>query len=375
MHHLSSQLDNQGGGSIGKIGLGIVSDVKIEKKRYEWIDNARIVAAWLIVCVHMHIVFPDNPYINSQIATDLAKETTFFGRVPFFLILAGYFLGRRITWSKAFDRALWLFIPFAIWNFLFYAACSHVFPLDYVKVLHDIPGMLGIGAVFTIDNTVFGLPLSCPSIAATWFLRDIIVLSLLTPILVKAKKYLLLVAFIAGTLYQGNLYDDLSTHVMLTPTVVIFYLLGVALSDYRISDAYLILNKSFTPFLFFGFLAALGYILYAAYASLPPFPCTVVGCVFGALMIAQCGVLLENHCPKLSKRLAPCGPACFLVFVLHYPFLLVARIYVLPEWFYTSCWAWSLSLITCVVIIAIFLLMKRYLPWLMPYLGHMKVSK
>ena len=56
-------------------------EAPVEKKRYEWIDNARIIAAWLIVCVHMPIVFHDNPYINSQIASEIAKETTFF-RIP-----------------------------------------------------------------------------------------------------------------------------------------------------------------------------------------------------------------------------------------------------------------------------------------------------
>ena len=101
---------------------------------------------------------------------------------------------------------------------------------------------------------------------------------------------------------------------------------------------------------------------------------TLAGGVFGAMMIAYGGVLIERCLPRLSKRLAPCGPACFLVFVLHYPLFFLVAPYV-PTWITGSVLIWLLPVVTCAFIIAVFLLMKRYTPWLMPYLGHMKVPK
>lgn len=54
------------------------------KQRYEWIDNARIIAALLIICVHMGDFF-HVPLVHNPVAFDIAKSTTFIGRVSFFL--------------------------------------------------------------------------------------------------------------------------------------------------------------------------------------------------------------------------------------------------------------------------------------------------
>ena len=343
---------------------------KVEKKRYEWIDNARIIAAWLIVCFHMAFLFPG---LNNAIGHGLVAETTYCGRVPFFLILAGYFLARNITWSKAFDRALWLFVPFALWNFLLYAWWHHPFLFDWHQAFLDIPQMLGVGSIFNIEFSIFGLEPTPPTIPITWFLRDIIVLSLLTPIIAKARKYLLIVVVLAGLLYFNFEPDD-RPKVLLWPPTCIWYILGVSLSSFKIRDAYLIMNKSFTPYVLAGLFAATCYVFLAAKLHLPSIPVTIFGGIFGALMIAHFGVLIEKHFPKLSKRLSPCGPACFLVFVLHYPLLETLKCFI-PNSLCASPWIIIASVPICIVIIAFFLLLKRYTPWIMPYLCHMKVPK
>lgn len=327
----------------------------------------------MIVCIHMPFTFPSNPYASCDLAHKLIVDSVYQGMVPFFLILAGYFLGRKITWSKAFDRSLWLLIPFFIWNFLYYAWNHHPLHLDLLQTLYDVPKMMGVGAIFDRDWTICGLAPAQPSIGPTWFLRDIIVLSLISPVLAKFKKPLLVVVAIACVLFVDCHQTDAPV-VPLLPATCAYYCLGISLSDYKISDAYLILNKSFTPFVVTGFLAAVCYIVCSEYMELPPFPSTLLGGVFGALMIAQCGVLIEKHLPKLSKILAPCGPACFLVFVLHMPLLSTVSC-TLPQEYCSGVWVWSFTVVCCGVIIAIFLLMKRYVPWLMPYLGHMKAPK
>ncbi|MCQ2366216.1 MAG: acyltransferase [Akkermansia sp.] len=370
---VSKHLDNQKSTLPEGTGGGINPVRKEEKKRYEWIDNARIVAAWMIACAHMPFLFPFNSYASCSLAHKLTMDSVYHGRVPFFLILAGYFLGRKITWSKAFDRALWLLIPFFIWNFLYYAWTHHALHLDLLQTFYDVPKMLGVGAVFDKNWTICGLAPIQPSIGPTWFLRDIVVLSLITPILAKFKKALLVIVAIVCVLFAECDQTDAPV-VLLLPATCAYYCLGISLSNYTINDAYLILNKRFTPFVVTGFLAAVCYVICSEYMELPPFPCTLLGGAFGALMIAQCGVLIEKHMPKLSKRLAPCGPACFLVFVLHMP-LLRTLADILPREFCSGVWVWSFTVLCCGVIIAIFLLMKRYVPWLMPYLGHMKVPK
>lgn len=83
--------------------------MEIPKKRVVWIDVSRVLAALLIMYVHL----------ASPLLRTTGIHLFYNGRVPFFLVLAGYFLDRNITWNKAMDRALWLFIPYMLWNVLY----------------------------------------------------------------------------------------------------------------------------------------------------------------------------------------------------------------------------------------------------------------
>ena len=336
-------------------------------KRFEWIDNARIIAALLIIYAHMSQFFPNSPLATSQYAINIVTGSTLYGRVPYFLILAGYFLGRRITWGKALDRALWLFIPFFIWN-LGVFALSHTNGFSW----SELPGMLGIGCLGSHYIHICGLPESVPAIAVTWFLRDIVVLSLLTPLLVRYRWLVLSGIAIAISYNSFNFVPY--PKIMLAPHTCFYYVLGVCLCNFKIEDAYSLFSKKFAPVYAVGLLFAIGYSIYDAHRGGYGPPVTLAGGVFGAMMIAYGGVLIERYLPRLSKRLAPCGPACFLVFVLHYHLFFWVAPYV-PTWITGSVLIWLLPIVMCAFIIAVFLLMKRYAPWLMPYLGHMKVPK
>ena len=151
-------------------------------------------------------------------------------------------------------------------------------------------------------------------------------------------------------------------------------ILGTCLCGFRIDDAYCIFNKKFTPICIVVFLAAVARCVLHAEQGKGCEEVTLMGPLLGAMLIAHSGVLIEKHLPKFSKMLAPCGPACFLVFVLHYPILTTVAP-MLPSWITNTWLVWLVPIPTCAFIIAIFLLMKRYTPWLMPYLGHMKVPK
>lgn len=344
-----------------------------EKKRYEWIDNARLVAALLIIYVHMQWFFPHEPIVTNALARSLVVNTTYYGMVPFFFILAGYLLARQITWHKALDRALWLLIPYVTWNCLYYV-WTHLFTHTLGHFFTDLPWIIGIGPFFSRNTVLFAEYSGSPYIPVTWFLRDIILLSLLTPIFARYRsiiKYILIIVFCALPAKYAPPSDQFA---MLSPGYCAYYLLGVCLVDYRISDAYRILNKKFTILLVLGVLISVALSFYTSSHGLPSFVAPMIGCVFGALMIAQCGILIEMYLPRFSKWLAPCGPACFLVFVLHAPiFQMIA--WLLPQWITGTALVWLLPIPVCALIIAIFLLMKRFTPWLLPYLGHMKMPK
>lgn len=355
------------------------ADISVEpiKKRYEWIDNARIIAAYLIMFYHIpHFTDFGSLHCGTYVRS-LVGDVTFYGRVPFFLILAGYFLARNITWKKAFDRFIWLLVPFVIWNALYsYGVLGRQF---------SVPGifthLLGINQLFIGGQlSLFGSEWpNMPDIGPSWFLRDIMFLSLLTPIIVKFQKWLpLILILLASTMFFNR---PPATSVTLAPPTVFFYLLGVSLVKYRISDAYRIFNPKFTPYVVFGAIFSFSLVTVSHFSAnstinslaFSHYFATLLGMTFGAMMIAHCGVLIENHLPRVSKMMAPCGPACFLVFMLHLPIFAFLKKYVPGMW--ESLWAILIPLPVFIFIVLIFLLMKRYLPFLMPYLGHMKVTK
>ena len=338
------------------------------KKRYEWIDNARIVAAFLIMYVHVPLHLPSENYFDNGTVYTLLFDTTFRGRVPFFLILAGYFLARNITWSKAWDRFIWLLIPFAIWN-LIVGAVGHLCgtPFESARIL-------GIGAVFDASWTVADCGPCSPLDGPSWFLRDIMLLSLMTPLFIKIKRILPAVLLIYAVCWQNSDPDmHIGMDVTLAPETCFFYLLGVCLVHFRIDDAYRIFNKGFTPVLLIvlAFTVTLGIWIHHGLDA--QFPISLLGMLLGAMMIAHCGVLIEKHLPGLSKRLVPLGPACFLVFMLHRPFFLFIERFI-PDCILHSLWILLLPFPTFILIAWFFLSMKKYTPWLMPYLGHMKVA-
>lgn len=344
------------------------------KKRYEWIDNARIIAALLIVYVHLPATFPNEDTAHSIIAANISTGSTIFGRVPFFLILAGYFLGRKITWHKAIDRAIWLFIPFCIWNIITYVLYNYnsLGSLSFIEYIGSLPYMLGMTSIFSPDIIVYGTSPTWPVNAPTWFLRDIIILSLLSPILVRFKGVILSSLLIISAFTDFNIAS--TSKVALAPYTCFFYCLGVCLCNFRIDDVYYIFNKRFTIIYVLVLATTTTIAVIMGSRGEKMLPATIIGPLLGAMLIAYSGVLVEKHLSKLSKKLVPCGPACFLVFVLHSPALSFLGP-ILPHCIKDTALVWLLPILVCAAIIALFLFMKKYTPWLMPYLGHMKVPK
>lgn len=348
-----------------------------KKKRYEWIDNARIVAAFLIMMHHLPYKEVAGSLPIVSFVKSLCLLCVYNGRVPFFLILAGYFLSRNVTWKKAWNRFIWLLIPFVIWNAVYAYGIEHY---DFT-IKGACVSLLGLNHIIHSGvYSLFGSQYSSyPVIGPSWFLRDIMVLSLLTPLIVRFAKWIPCILVVMTAMMLFNMPPG--SGALLSPTTVYFYLLGVALVRFRLDDAYRILNRGFCPYFALGILASCAAVT-AMYAfnihefrglTLEFFYSTSFGMVFGALVIAYCGILIEKLTPRVSKKLAPLGPACFLVFMLHFPiFQLLQRAW--PSLFEGPT-ALLVPIPVFVSICAFFLGMKRFTPFLLPYLGHMKMPK
>lgn len=340
------------------------------KKRYEWIDNSRVIASILIMYVHLPLALPETNVINNAVVNNLTSYCVYAGRVSVFLMLSGYLFGRNASWFKTLDRFLWLLIPYVLWNLIIWG--SYLAFGSHTEV--SIFQVMGIGAVFDSSIVISPAGPVKPCLdAPAWYMRDMLPLTLLTPFFVKYKRYIPYAILFIVLCFHGDW--RMKSEVMMAPSTVCFYMFGVYLTNFKIEQAYGIFTDKFTPVVVFGFLIAcatsLAYTVFHLGICMPVK--TPLGLLFGSMMIAHCGVLIERKLPKLSKKLVPLGPASFLIFMIHWPiFHLVAHIW--PGLTH-SLWVLLLPWPVYCLIAGTFLAMKKYTPWLMPYLGHMKIKK
>lgn len=340
------------------------------KKRYEWIDNARVLAAFLIMLVHIPRIFFPESYASMERETFVVRELFFNARVPFFLFLAGYFTARNITWKKAFDRFWWLLIPYILWNLITKLLMEASVPVSW----GDWMQMLGIKNIILPIWSIVENGAETPIDGPTWFLRDMVMLSLLTPVFAWFKRWIPLFVILYFSCLSLRLPVEIQQQTFLCPAHIVYFAMGVMLSGRNMKEAYHIFNHPQMNICMPG--AFLFMIVFLTYPYLVPFQYirgTFVMVILGIMMIAYGGVLIERHFPKLSHRLAPCGPASFLIFVMHWPlFHLIHRC--LPDSMSGSPVVWFMPIPAFFIIVYTFFAVKKWTPWLMPYLCHMKLQ-
>lgn len=110
-------------------------------------------------------------------------------------------------------------------------------------------------------------------------------------------------------------------------------------------------------------------VLIALYSAgvIPLWKETAIGMLLGVMMIMYAGIWMEKHLPGLSVKIALLAPACFLTFMLHWP------IYgFLPPAMKSSLFAFFTPLLVFAAIVLFYFALKRFAPFLLPYLAHVK---
>lgn len=348
--------------------------------REHWIDIARFLAACLIVCFHSPaFAFSSMFYIPVA-----------YGSVAFFLILAGYFMGRNNSWQKAFKRGLTLLIPFLFWNVIisfFYPEVMNMGTLEYLCSL------VGFRSFFSPDFTplplsgLLGEPFSPP----TWFLRDIILCSLISPLLLKFKYpvYTLILIYFGTDWLQ---YSVPANKITLAPLTISLFSLGLFLSSTKLTAVKHFYKNSFTPSVLLtagsGFLLSITHYLsvcqnnpewnmhriLASYGvwniSWPSVHLNTLCPVFGALLLMALGIWLEKKIP-IARKLSNYAPACFLIFVLHYPLIMCIPTHIWKQSFFTP-----FVLIPAIIslIVAFYLFLRKFFPACLPYVANDRIT-
>ncbi len=338
--------------------------VKTASQRMVWVDVARVIACMLIVANHMS-------FYSSQLYRWIWAEFL-AGRTPFFLLVAGYFVGagafgplegRRLLWQ----RSWFLLRPYLIWGVV------AVFAIGWSPYNENYALYTPLYAWFNGDAGVsfwqalaaFGRCLGIaghPADAPMWFLRDILIYTALAPLLNRLGSYLLWVGLLMLSLNYFAL--DLANHNYPIANSLGFFLVGMFFSRFPLPYLTLLVRKHAVAF----FAATLVLTVWLVYHRDQHNSMLIA---MGMLGLMSMAILMTEWFPRLAKCVAGMAPACFFIFGTHYILIVLLRE---SGWITLQGRAWDILWLCLVPVIfallaGIFYLMRRFTPRLVPILG------
>ena len=152
--------------------------------------------------------------------------------VPIFFILSGYLLFNNYSVKKIKKRTFTVFIPYILWSLL------SVFIFIFFKQLSVTSHFINTDIQFTLTSILKNIFIS-PINGSLWFLRDLYLLILLSPIIFKIRKIILPIFFILLIVW---LFDFKYTFLIESS---LFFLLGVLLANKNLRNINTVYNHKF----------------------------------------------------------------------------------------------------------------------------------
>lgn len=344
----------------------IASSARVEFSRYHTknrivaVDISRILAA--LGVMYGHLFFPPVtsilPFLPEQIFGALSSV---------FFVLAGYFSCRNISWKKALNNAWWCLVPFLIWN----TACILIawYQGDASLQESTIAHWYGLSAFLWGGIQYPGMVASMPCDSPLWFMRDLIFLFLLSPILYRYAKYLFPITIVIS-LYPPA--QSLFTHantITLSSYSIGFFLAGCYLRSLP-KDFQKKALSFYSPWIIIGFvLIKLIYILVCNLKDTPlasPF----VGSLVSIWILYQTARWIEEKVPYAKELALKLAPVTFLTFAAHWIFYF----YLIPNsWLQSALFVYTLPLSTFAVLTLFFFALKRWARPLLHPIAHYKL--
>ncbi len=308
--------------------MATTDTLHLTKNRLVAVDALRIMTALSVMSFHLtwgHVLdgecFHWGGWLTELLAT-LPVEV-FGSASAVFFVLAGYFACRDITWKKALDNAWWCLAPFVLWNLV----CIAAFRAQGVEMPEGSTWytLMGFNS-FLVEGTAL-LPnlagsdgVSTPVNGPLWFMRDLVFLFLLSPLLFRAARWLfpLLVA-LSLLPWTADAFTHDMIHVTMSPFSLAYFTAGCFLRGLSPEFQRKALRFYSPPLV----LAYVGVSLYLAFAWNIR-PKYLVHSMLGIWMFYQVARWLEEKAPYARELALRFAPVTFLTFATHwflYPLL------------------------------------------------------
>lgn len=243
--------------------------------------------------------------------------------VPCFFFISGYlfFLSKKTYLQKIITRIHTLLIPYILWNlllliiYLIVYACGHPLVIfntnisdfnitDYIRLFWD-------RGEFDRGNSA---PLLCP----LWYIRNLLVMSVLSPFLYYIIKYIREAFLLAVAVWWVNTNDN-----AFTPQTILFFGLGAYFSIFGINPLKKVVENKRLFLTFFSLLASIDIIVHVSIST--PFNLMIhrLALLFNipAMFLLAYIMIRKSH----NRYTSFLSQAAFIVFCVHYPIVLVLR--------------------------------------------------
>ena len=283
--------------------------------------------------------------------------------VPGFFFISGYlfFLSKKSYEQKLKTRFNTLLIPYVLWNAILLAAYLTVyvvgFPqdingknmadynlIDYIRLFWDRG---------SFDNGNF-VPLLCP----LWYIRNLLIMSVLSPLLFFIIKYTRVLFLLIVTIWWM-----LTCHNAFIPQTVLFFSLGAYFPILQVNPleaCHKIRAIFLSLFVIFGICDIVTNTLWSTPINLQLHRLALIFNIPAFFLFA-------DYCSQrgLSSKLLP--NAAFIVFCVHYPIIVVLRkacifLFADASDFTHVLLYWVCVIITTIISISIYIVLNKYFP-------------
>lgn len=317
---------------------------------------------FLIILLHCYSVVklngPRDTYFKTIYPFSLWLGET---GVPGFFFISGYlfFLSKKTYVQKLKTRFHTLLVPYLLWNTILlslyliayvagyppninYRSIAEYDFIDFVRLFWDRG---------TFDNGNF-VPLLCPF----WYIRNLLIMSLLSPLFYYIIKYGREWFLIIVSVWWMMTY-----HNAFIPQTILFFSLGAYFSILSINPLEWITNNKKLILILFAIFALSDIAMHTIYGT----PINLQAHRLALIFNIPALLLLADFCIKrgCSSKLLP--NAAFIVFTVHYPIVVLLRKFCATQFATTSDLTHIVLYVICVTIativsLLIYLILDKY---------------
>ncbi len=336
-------------------------------KKISTIENLRFPMAVLIVFLHSKNRVSFAETIQTDFSVFQYVEGFFSGTlasiaVPLFFFISGYLYFQHFTtWNwetyfrKSRRRIYTLLIPFILWNILKLSSlCIEAFPAYGLSGVTRVLNEYGGWRIFWDGNA----DMSAPILQSTWFLRDLIIFCLLTPVvylLVKHAKSLPLIF-----LFFCNIFNVWPTEYICKASAFFPFLFGATFS---------ILEKDI-----FNLFSSIRFSCYLLTGILALFLTVIKADSIVWFLYTTCGIIallnLSSQFNEQMKRIIPiyCTQSSYFIYLGHSFLILSGFTWLFSQILPYNSEGWLIiryflsPIATVIFLVYLYIILRRYVP-------------